>query len=149
MICTIAWASDTSLHMLIHYYIGIHTEVLKHLAYKMQRNDGKHMVLAFDETKIKDDLVYNKHTSQIIGYRSLDSIEQQLLLMKEEEIGGASHMATHMLQFMGPALSANLNYPVARFATSILTAEQLYLMVWKVIGSLESIGFKITIVTAD
>ena len=115
----------------------------------MQGNDGKHIVLAFDEMKIKDDLVYNKHTSQIIGYVSLGSTEQQLLLLEEEKIDAAGHVATHMLQFMVRAISAHLNYPVAHFATSTLTAEQLYAMVWDVIGSLESIEMKVIIITAD
>ena len=115
----------------------------------MQGNDEKHIVLVFDEMKIKNDLVYNKHTSRIIGYVSLGSMEQQLLLLEEEKIGVASHVATHMLQFMVQAISAHLNYPVAHFATSTCTAEQLYAMVWDVIARLESIKMKVIIVTAD
>ena len=121
----------------------------KDLADKMQGNDEKHIVLVFDEMKIKNDLVYNKHTSQIIGYVSLGSMEQQLLLLEEEQIGVASHVATHMLQSMVQAISAHLNYPVAHFATSTCTAEQLYAMVWDVIARLESIKMKVIIVTAD
>ena len=79
----------------------------------------------------------------------MGSTEQQPLLLEEEEIGGANHVSTYMLQFMVRVISAHLNYPVAHFATSILTAEQLYAIVWDLIGSLESIELKVIIITAD
>ena len=55
-------------------YAGIHTEVLEDVMDKMSGCEGKHMVLAFDEI---EDLVYNKHTGQIIGYVNLGNTEQQ------------------------------------------------------------------------
>ena len=80
-------------------HAGIHTEVLKDLMDKMSECEGKHMVLTFDEMKIKD-LVYNKHTGQIIGYVNLGNTEQQLLLLEKGDKGTSSHVATHILQFM-------------------------------------------------
>ena len=93
--------------------------------------------------------MYNKHTGQIIGYVNLRSIEQQLLLLETEDRGGPGLVATHMLQFMVQGLCTKLNYPVAHFATSSRMGEQLYPMVWEVIGSLEGIGLKVIIITAD
>ena len=114
----------------------------------MQGSDGKYMVLAFDEIKIKEDLIYNKHTGQIIGYVNLGDIEQQLVAL-EENRSFISNVATHMLQFMLRGLSARLNNPVAHFATSALTAKQLYPMVWDVIGSVECTRLKVIIITAN
>ena len=54
-----------------------------------------------------------------------------------------------MLQFMVRGISQHLDYPVAHFATSTLTAEQLYPMVWEVVGKLEAADLKVKVITAD
>ena len=107
------------------------------------------MVLVFDEMKIKEDLVYNKHTSQIMGYVNLGNTEQQLRSLEEDDQSIANNVATHMLQFMVRGLSQRLEYPVAHFATATLTAEQLYPMVWEVVGKLEASDLKVMVITAD
>ena len=61
-------------------------------------------------------------------------------MLEAEDRGGPSLLATHMLQFMVRGLCTKLNYPVTHFATSSLTGEKLYPMVWVVFGSLKGIG---------
>lgn len=123
--------------------------MLEDLADKVQESDAKYVVLTLDEMKIKEDLVYNKHTANIIGYINLGNTEQQLLTLEQEDKGGVRHLATHMLQFMVRGICMKLDYPVAHFATSKLSSEQMYPMVWDVVGQLESIGLKVMMITAD
>lgn len=129
--------------------LGIHLEVLEDFASKIKEGDSRCVALVLDEMKIKEDLVYNKHTSHIMGYVNLGSTEQQLLSLEEDDQNIVNHVATHMLQFMVRGLSQRLEYPVAHFATSNLTAEQLYPMVWEVVGVLEASDLKVMIITAD
>ena len=42
------------------------------------------MVLTLDEMKVREDLVYNKHTSQIVGYVNLGSTKDQLLALETD-----------------------------------------------------------------
>ena len=35
----------------------------------------KYVVVVFDEVKIKEDLVYNKHTSEIVGFLDLGTVK--------------------------------------------------------------------------
>ena len=131
------------------YVIGIHVDKLEDLADKVQEGDAKYVVLALDEMKIKEDLVYDKHSSNIIGYVNLGNTEQQLLSLEQEVKDGVSQMATHMLQFMVRGICMHLDYPMAHFATNNLSSEQMYPIVWDVIGQLESIGLKVMVLTAD
>ena len=38
----------------------------------------KYVAVVFDEVKIREDLVYNKHTSEIIGFLDLGDVNNQL-----------------------------------------------------------------------
>ena len=130
-------------------YIGIHTDALEDLASKIDKDDSRCVALLLDEMKIKEDLVFNKHSGHIMGYVNLGNVEQQLLLLEKEDQSLTDHVATHVLQFMVRGLSQRLEYPVAHFATSTLTASQLYSMVWEVICKLESLDLKVMVITAD
>ena len=44
----------------------------------------KYVCLLLDEMKIKEGLVYNKHTGKIIGFTSLGDINDELLKMEQE-----------------------------------------------------------------
>ena len=125
---------------------GIHNEVLEDLVTRPGDRDGKYVVLTMDEMKVKEDLVYNKHTCPIIGYVNLGSTEQQLIALEKEGKSTASLVATHVLQFMVRGICMKLDYPVAHFATTNLTAEQLYPMVWQVV---KIAGLKVMIIIAD
>ena len=43
----------------------------------------KHVALCFDEVRIKDNLVYNKHGLQIIGYVDIGDINNELLKFEQ------------------------------------------------------------------
>lgn len=99
------------------------------------------VALAMDEMKVKEDLVYNKHTSQIVGFVNLGSTEQQLLALEQEETSAASPLATHVhLHAIG------LFCFILRYIQPVCGAD---ISVWDIIGAVESMGLKVIIVTAD
>ena len=69
--------------------------------------------------------------------------------MEQEDKVDVSQVATHMLQFMVRGICMKLDYPVAHFATNNLSSEQMYPIVWVVVGQLEAIGLKVMVITAD
>ena len=40
---------------------------------------GRNLCLAYDEMKIKEGLVYNKYTDQLVGFVALDSVSDHIL----------------------------------------------------------------------
>lgn len=62
----------------------------------------RYAVLAFDEMKIKEGLVYNKHSGQVVGYTCLENIHDDLeeLARRVEGTADKPTVATHMLSFM-------------------------------------------------
>ena len=62
----------------------------------------RYVVLAFDEMKIKEGLVYNKHSGQVVGHTCLEDIHDDLeeLARRLEGTADKPTVATHMLSFM-------------------------------------------------
>lgn len=65
----------------------------------------KNMVLVFDEVRIKDSLVFDKHGLQVIGFVDVGDINNELLKFERsfEETEGKrlqERVAKHMLVFM-------------------------------------------------
>ena len=53
-------------------------EEIEYLVQKAEEWKSQYIVLVFDEMKVKEDLVYSKHTGQLVGYVNLGHVEQQL-----------------------------------------------------------------------
>ena len=45
------------------------------------------MVLILDEMHIKEDLVYDKHTGELVGFTNLGSINQHLQAFEKHQFG--------------------------------------------------------------
>ena len=125
-------------------------EVIEDLAQKAEECKSQYVVLVFDEMKVKEDLVYNKHTGQLVGYVNLGHVEQQLSqLENSNQSPGEFNVATHVLAFMLRGLCTKLDYCIGHFATSKLSGEELFSMTWNVIEQAEGAGFKVMAITAD
>ena len=112
----------------------------------------KYVAVVFDEVKIKEDIVYNKHTSEIIGFVDLGSVTNQLNEMAEVAGQGdfnPNKVATHMLVFMVRSLFTSLEFPYAQFATRSLSASDIALMAWDVVRCLEACDFKVIALSCD
>ena len=131
---------------------GIQPEVNDQLA-KEANLDGledhqKYICVIFDEVKLKEGLVFNKHTGQIIGFTDLGDINNKIADL-ERSIDKPPEIAKSMLVFMIRGLVTKLSFPYAQFTCNGLDARKLYPIVWDVVRNLEMVGFKVLALTAD
>ena len=112
---------------------------------------NKYLVLLWDEMKIKEDLVFDKNTCQLIGFTDLGDINNHLDNFERHcsSNNTSSDVATHMLMFMVRGLCSHLEYPYAQFPTRGATADSLFSIVWESVQRLESSGFKVIAFTCD
>ena len=73
--------------------------------------------------KIREDLVFNKVTGEIMGFVDLgeESLDMRFNALQQKCQRQKVHdreVATHMLTLMIRGLTFNLNLPIAQFATS-------------------------------
>ena len=111
----------------------------------------KYCGIVFDEMKIKENLVYDKHTGGVIGFTNLGDINDELLSLEQECQGEQEHapIANHLLVLMVRGIFFKLNFPYAHFGTEGVTADQLFPIVWEAIRQVEGIGLKVIFITAD
>lgn len=115
-----------------------------------------HVALCFDEVRIKENLVYDKHGVRVIGYVDIGSVNNELLKLEQaceneqpETPGSLLPVAKHMLVFMVRGLFIDLNFPYAQFATANLTADKLFPLVWEAVEKLEAADFKVMAFVCD
>ena len=112
----------------------------------------KYVCCIFDEVKVKEGLVYNKESMEIIGFVNIGDISEHLNAYERycsENIPPKPQIATHILMFMVRGLFSGLRFPYAQFPCSSLSGDQLYPLVWECVEHLEMIGFKVLAITAD
>ena len=85
-----------------------------------------YVVLVFDEMKIREDLVFDKHTGMVTGFVDYgqQSLDQRFSALAEECNHALSlskrTVATHMLTMMVRGIFLKLDFPFAQFATTSL-----------------------------
>lgn len=116
----------------------------------------KYVGITFDEMRIKDKIVYNKHSCELIGYVNLGDITNQLLqfekLCNDEESDVDTYtppVAQHINCFMVRGLFRPINFPYAHFATRSLSSDEIFPLAWESVKRLELIGLKVVFLTAD
>ena len=128
--------------------------------FEMLQNESKsipesrrYVILLLDEMKIKENIVYNKHTSEMVGFVSLGDINNSILDLQRDmdKAANPSHppIATHLLALMVRGVFFKLEFPIAHFGTDKLNAATLFPIVWEAVRHLESSGFKVIGITAD
>ena len=74
----------------------------------------RHVIISFDEMRIKEELVYNKHTSEVIGFIKLGDVNNQLSDLENACKSDKQHqhpaIATHMLTLMVRGLVTKLKF---------------------------------------
>ena len=83
--------SERTLFDYTHYYtnkVGFQDDVNQQLVEEINKlllpDSRKFVALLSDEMKIKEGLVYNKHTGEIVGFTSLGDINDNLLQLEQE-----------------------------------------------------------------
>ena len=105
-----------------------------------------------DEMKIKENLVYDKHSAEVIGFVDLGNFNEELAELEQlcsSDLELHRPVATHILALMVRGLFMDINFPYAHFPTKNLTADDLSSLVWEDIERLECLGFKVIGVTGD
>lgn len=125
-------------------------QLLREANLEASPNFHHYVAVIFDECKIKEDLVYNKHTGELIGYTNLTDINNHLQQSCKDGSPPLEHeLATHMLVFFVCGLFSSLKFPYAQFSTKTLTGDTIFPIFWSVVERLELIGFKVLAVVCD
>jgi hypothetical protein len=100
-----------------------------------KRYPQEDVAILCDEMKVRDGLVYQINTGNLVGYTDIDTnTAMDGILDKEPTI------ATHALVFMLRGLKSNLTFAAATYATTSASAEDIYLRFWELVGAAELIG---------
>ena len=131
---------------------GFQPEVDRMLLEEASRHGSSQMntyvVIIFDEMKVRESLVFDKHSTSVIGFASLGDLNDQF---KQLEQSNSDHptIATHLLAVMVRGVFSSLRFPYAHFPTTDTTGAQLYSIIWEAIERLERLGFKVVALTGD
>ena len=112
----------------------------------------RNVVLAFDEMKIKESLVYDKHNAKVLGFVDLGQVNNELQELEEscsEDGRLCRPVATHMLVLMVRGIFTSLQFPYAHFPTKALSADSLLAIIWEAVERLERLGLKVLVLTGD
>eukprot|EP00117_Sycon_ciliatum_P042347 scpid15668/ scgid30822/ len=96
--------------------------------------------LYFDEIKIKEGLVWDCGTNDLIGF--VDS-EEPVVDSNDKLV------ATHIMQFHFKSLFSNFNFPCAYFNTNSPTSSSINDMFWTGVEQLHSYGFRVQVCCCD
>ncbi len=107
----------------------------------------KCVLLLLDEMYIKQDLVFDKNSGELIGFMDLGDINEHLLSLEKSvsspESSDQSPLAKTMMTFMVRGLFTRLEYPYAHFPSLNLTGDLMYDPFWEAVYRLERLGFKV------
>ena len=99
---------------------------------------------------MKENVVYNHNSGAIVGFTNMGTANEEMMnLMTTLKKGTAKDensqpIATHVLCVMIQSIYSSLKFPFAHYPTKNLTGEQIYNIIWEILWSLETIGFKVS-----
>lgn len=129
---------------------GFQTEVDAMLRKEVGNESWKnYVVLLLDEIKVKESLVYNKYSCEVVGFVELNDINNQISQLENQTANTLPPIATHLLTLMVRGLLTSCKFPYAHFPTESLTGDQIFPIAWEAIERLERIGFRVIAITAD
>ena len=125
---------------------GFNDQIVDDLRKKTERfsEAERYVTILLDEMKIQEDLVWDKHTGELIGFVDLGDIKLNYATLKD-----VSELATHILVFLVKSVVNPLSYSFATFATTGITAFQIFPLFWKTVNILENMNLKVIAATAD
>ena len=110
----------------------------------------KYVLLLLDEMHIQQDLVFDKHSGEMIGFCSLGDINEYFEQFEQSlsESGNTSEnqspkLAKTMMIFMVRGLFSKLQFPYTQFPCADLSGEMFYELYWEAVGRLETCGLKV------
>ena len=89
-------------------------------------------VILMDETKIQENLAWDKHTGDLIGYVDFGDADINYATLQE-----STDIATNDLVFLLRSVANPFKFSLANFATTGATSSQMFPLLWKVISICE------------
>ena len=133
---------------------GWNTENIKVMKDKIEKlklkQSAKIGAFSFDEVKIKEGLLFDPSTWELIGFTNLDSTEDTC-----DSKGSSTNdhpeakLATHVLQFFFKSLFAKFDFPYSYFLTKGITAQKLHRIFWQCVSILHGFQFTILLSICD
>ena len=126
---------------------GFNPDIIKELADKTSNfsDQEKYVTILIDEMKIQEDLVWDKHTGELIGYVDLGDKEVNQATLKDTQA-----VASHILVFLVRSIVNPFKFSLANFAIKCVTSVQLFPLFWQAVGILEDrCNIKVIAVTSD
>ena len=113
----------------------------------------KYTAIIFDEMYIKEDLVYNKHTNNLVGFANLGDVNNHLSfersLQENPSFIGDELLARTMMVLMVRGLFSRLEFPYVQFPCSKVTGDLMFQPFWEAVRRIEFTGLKVLAATAD
>ena len=113
---------------------GFNAEVINELSCVVKNftNQEKYVAILMDEMKIQEDLVWGKHTGDLIDYVDLGSTELNYATLKK-----SGEVASHVLVFLVRSIVNPMKFILANFGIKNVAAVQIFLLFWKTVGIME------------
>ena len=111
--------------------------VLRHQV-KEFSNREKFVVSLMDKMKTQENLVWNKHNGELIGYVDLGDIDLNY-----------ATVASHVLVLLIRSIVNRFKFSLADFATDGISASQMFALLWKAISICEKSSLKVIAVTCN
>ena len=92
----------------------------------------RYISLNIDEIKIQQNLVYDKHNNELIGYVNLG--DPTLIFLTFDD---CDELASHILVFYIRGLLCDFEFAMAYFATKTATSYQIFPLFWDAVSILE------------
>ena len=158
---TLVLPSEHTLRDYTHFYetkSGFDENVDKQLMKEAQvdviADFQRYVCLVFDEVRIKENLVYDKHSLQVIGFVNLGDVNNQLLNFEQEQISDGQSVplptiAKHMFVFMVRGIFSRLEFPYAQFPCASNSGDVIFPLVWECVKRLEACNLKVITLTAS
>ena len=112
----------------------------------------KYVVLVMDEMHIKEDLVYDKHSGELVGFVNLGETNNRLIQFERQvESSTCEHepLANSIVVLMVRGLFTHLQFPYAQFPCASVTGDLLFDPFWEAVERLERCGLKVMALTCD
>lgn len=112
---------------------------------KLPEHLETHIAVVFDEIKVKEGIVYDKHGCRVLGFVEPGDINNELLQIErslDDTNDLTDTIAKQVLVFMVRGLFASVDFPYAQYTTRGISGDQLYPVDWEVIKHLECAGHR-------
>ena len=109
-------------------------------------NAERSVILSLDEMKIQEDLVWEKHSGELVGFVDLGDTELNYGSLK----GETQMLASHVLVFLLRSVVNPMKFSLANFGTTSGSSFQLFTLFWKADSMLElQCNLKVISVSCD